>query len=218
MTELSPPKFARVRYAARADYDTDAAHAVLDQGLVAHVGFVVDGRPFVIPMAYARGEHCLYLHGASKTRIVRANDDGVPMCLTVTLTDGLVVARSGFHHSANYRCVVVHGRARAVRDAAEHAHALDLILDHLLPGRSAEVRAMNAQERKATGVLALEVEAMSVKRRGGGPIDDAEDHSLPIWAGVVPVVTALGRALPDAFTDAGTPEPPSIAAARRRFA
>ena len=158
----------RAHNGKRARYDEKTIHDILDKGLVAHVGFIVGGRPVVMPMAYAREGDVLYLHGASKTRIVRATPQE-PVCVTVTLIDGLVAARSGFHHSVNYRSGVVHGTARAVTDADEHDHALQLITEHLLPGRYEEIRPMTAQERKATGVIALTIEAASAKVRDGGP-------------------------------------------------
>lgn len=209
------PPYARIRYAKRAVDDRAEAYAVLDTGLVAHVGFIAEGRPMVIPMAYARVGDRLYLHGASKTRIMRLTD-GVPLCLTVTRIDGLVVARSGFHHSVNYACVVVHGTGRAVTGAEADA-ALDAVVDHLLPGRSGEVRGMTAQERKATGVIALDIEAVTMKRRAGPPVDDAEDIAAGGWAGVLPVATVLGPGLADAHSGAA-PEPASLARARAKFA
>jgi hypothetical protein len=138
--------------------------------------------------------------------------------MTVTLLDGLVAARSGFHHSVNYRSAVVHGTGRPVTDPEELEAALQAITEHLLPGRCTEIRPMTAQERKATGVVALEVEAASAKVRSGPPVDDADDHALGLWAGVVPVVSALGRGVPDAHTPEDMCEPPSIARARARFA
>lgn len=210
------PDFAKIRYVKRKVEDEAVAHAILDQGLVAHVGFVADGRPMVIPMAYARDGNRLYIHGASKTRIIRKTGD-LPMCLTVTHIDGLVVARSGFNHSANYRCCVVHGLARPVTDDAEFDHALQLITEHLLPNRYAEVRPVTAQERKATGVLALEIEAMTVKVRSGPPVDEPEDQPLELWSGILPISTSLGRGVPDAFTPATMAEPASLSAARRKF-
>lgn len=209
--------FARIRVQKRAVHDRAEAYATLDRCLVGHVGFVAEGRPMVIPMAYVRDGDTLYIHGASKTRIATMTA-GLPLCLTATLVDGLVVARSGFHHSVNYRSVVVHGAGRAVSDDGEFDAALDGIVDHLLPGRSAEIRAMNAQERKATRVVALEIEAITMKRRAGPPADDEEDLADGGWAGVLPVTTALGRGVPDAHTPAGTAEPASLAAARRKFA
>ena len=209
------PRFNRARNARRAAYDEASVNAILDAGLVAHVGFVVDGRPMVMPMAYARGPGCIWLHGASKARIVTLAA-GAPMSLTVTILDGIVAARSGLHHSVNYRSAVVHGQGRAVTDPAEFDAALQAVTEHLLPGRYAEIRAMTAQERKATGVFALEIEAASAKTRTGPPEDDPADHALGLWAGVVPVVTALGRGIPDAHTPQGTPEPASVGAARAK--
>jgi nitroimidazol reductase NimA-like FMN-containing flavoprotein (pyridoxamine 5'-phosphate oxidase superfamily) len=211
------PRFNRARNPKRAHYDEATVHAILDAGMVGHVGFVAEGRPMVMPMAYARGPGCLWLHGASKARIVKLAD-GAPLSMTVTLLDGIVAARSGFHHSVNYRSAVVHGTGRAVTDPEELDSALQAITEHLLPGRYAEIRPMTAQERKATGIVALTIEAASAKVRGGPPVDDEGDHALGLWGGVVPVVTALGRVLPDAHTPETLPEPPSIARARARFA
>lgn len=211
------PRFNRVRNARRAAYDEPTVNAILDAGFVGHVGFVADGRPMVIPMAYARGPGRVWLHGASKARIVTLAA-GAPLTLTVTLVDGIVAARSGFHHSMNYRSAVVHGVGRAVTDPDEIDASLDAITEHLLPGRCEEIRAMTAQERKATGVIALEIEAASAKLRAGPPVEDPDDLDLPIWAGVVPVVTTLGRGVPDSHAATDMPEPPSIARARAKFA
>lgn len=209
------PGYARARQGKRANYDEAAIHSILDTGLVGHVGFIAEDRPMVIPMAYARIGRVLYLHGASKTRIARL--EGVPVCLEVTQLTGIVAARSGFHHSVNYRSAVIHGAARSVTDV-EFDTALDAILDHLLPGRSQEVRPMSEQERKATGVMALDIEHASAKIRSGPPVDDEEDHALPIWAGVVPVTSSLGAGVRDCFTPDTLPEAGSIAEARRKFA
>lgn len=211
------PRFNRARNSKRALYDEATVHAIIDAGMVGHVGFVADGRPMVMPMAYARGPRCLWLHGASKARIVKLAE-GAPLTMTVTLLDGIVAARSGFHHSVNYRSAVVHGTGRAVTDPEELETALQAITEHLLPGRHAEIRPMTAQERKATGVIALTVEAASAKVRSGPPVDDEGDHALGLWGGVVPVVTALGRGIPDDHTPDSLAEPPSIARARARFA
>jgi nitroimidazol reductase NimA-like FMN-containing flavoprotein (pyridoxamine 5'-phosphate oxidase superfamily) len=212
------PRYAVARQQRRARYDEATVHAILDQGLVAHVGFVASERPMVMPMAYGRDGAMLYIHGASTTRIIKGVAEAMPVCLTVTLVDGIVVARSAFHHSMNYRSVVVHGSARHVTDADEHDHALRIITEHLLPGRWNEVRPMLAKERKATGVLALPIEAASAKVRDGAPIDDDEDYAMPFWAGIVPVTTALGRPVDDNRIVEGTPLPASLAAARRKFA
>lgn len=211
------PSFNRIRYAKRADYDRAAVHAVLDAGLVAHVGFVAEGRPMVIPMAYGRIGETVYLHGASKTRMVKLGA-GAALCLTLTLVDGLVVARSGFHHSMNYRSAVLHGRGRAVTEAGEVLAALTAITDHALPGRTAELRPATAQELKATGVIALEVEAASAKSRRGPPEDDAEDIAAGGWAGLLPLALVAGTAIADAHCAPGSAPPASVGAARGRLA
>jgi len=213
---MTSPSFAKIRNPKRKVDDRAVAHAILDQGLVAHVGFVIDGRPMVMPMAYARDGERLYIHGASKTRIV-AKTGGLPLCLTVTHLDGIVCARSGFNHSVNYRSCVVHGTGRWIEPGAEFDRALWLITDHLLPGRNAEVREATSQEMKATGVLAVDVEAVTVKVRTGGPVDEPEDHALDIWSGVLPVTMAIGRGVPDGHTAQTRAEPPSLSAARRKF-
>ncbi|MDT0683440.1 pyridoxamine 5'-phosphate oxidase family protein [Roseicyclus sp. F158] len=210
-----PPRYARPRQPKGASTETEIFHAILDTGLVAHVGFVAEDRPMVIPMAYARSGETVYLHGASKARIARL--DSVPVCLTVTTLTGIVAARSGFHHSVNYRSAVVHGTARRV-EGNEIDAALDAITDHLLPGRSGEVRPMTAQERKATGVVAIEIAHATAKIRTGPPKDDPADLGDGTWAGVLPVVTTLGTGIGDGDTPEGIPEPASLAAARRRFA
>lgn len=212
------PGYAKIRQMNRGSYDRDLAKEILDAGLLAHVAFIDGDRPIVIPMAYARIDDRLYIHGASTTRIVKANGGGVPASLEVTLLDGIVVARSAFHHSANYRCAIVHGTARLVEDPVEQVAALAAITDHLLPGRWDECREMMPKELKATGVLALEMEHVSTKVRTGGPVDDQEDLGTDIWAGVVPVVTALGQPLAAADVPAEAPVPASVPAARRKFA
>jgi nitroimidazol reductase NimA-like FMN-containing flavoprotein (pyridoxamine 5'-phosphate oxidase superfamily) len=212
------PGYAKIRQMNRGSYDADRARSILDAGLVGHVGFIADERPMVIPMAYAREGDRLYLHGASKTRIIKDNAEGVPMSMTVTLLDGLVVARSAFHHSVNYRCAIVHGTARLVTDEKEKEAALTAITDHLLPGRWDECRPMTAQELKATGVLALDMEHVSTKVRTGAPVDDDEDYELEIWAGVVPVVTALGQPHSDERVKPEVEAPPSVGLAKRKFA
>ena len=154
MTAHTLPRYARARQPRRASYDTDTIHAILDAGLVGHVGFIAEGRPMVMPMAYARSDQTIYLHGASKTRIVAMHKDGDPITMTVTLLEGIVAARSGFHHSMNYRAATVHGTTRLVTDPGEAELALMLITNHLLPFRWDEVRPMSDKERKATGVIA----------------------------------------------------------------
>lgn len=212
------PGYARIRQMNRGCYDRALAYEILDAGLIAHCGFIHEHRPMVIPMAYARMGDRLYIHGASTTRIIKANSAGVPASLTVTLVDGLVVARSAFHHSMNYRCAIVHGTARLVEDPEEQIRALAAITDHLLPGRWDECRAMLTKEHKATGVLVLDIEHASTKVRTGGPVDDNQDLGMDIWAGVVPVVTALGQPFTATDVPEGTGVPASVPAARRKFA
>ncbi|WP_246018411.1 pyridoxamine 5'-phosphate oxidase family protein [Pelagibacterium montanilacus] len=211
------PNYARARQPRRASYDTGTIHAILDSGLVGHVGFIAEGRPMVMPMAYARSGETIYLHGASKTRIVAMHADGDPMTMTVTLLEGIVAARSGFHHSMNYRAATVHGSTRLVTDPDEAERALMAITNHLLPSRWDEVRPMHDKERKATGVIAIEIEHASAKIRQAPPADDVEDHDLPIWAGVIPIVTALGAPVGDGIGP-DVPAPPSTGLARRKFA
>jgi hypothetical protein len=175
------------RIPQRASYEEADIHAILDEGLVAHVGVTVDGQPYVIPMVYGRIGRNLYLHGASVSRLARQLAQGIPACLTVTLLDGLVLARSAFHHSVNYRSVVVLGTAALVTDDAEKTRALEAITEHVLRGRWAGVRPPNAQEMKATFVLRLPLEEASAKVRTGPPLDDEEDLAVDCWAGVIPL-------------------------------
>jgi nitroimidazol reductase NimA-like FMN-containing flavoprotein (pyridoxamine 5'-phosphate oxidase superfamily) len=185
------------RLKKRALYDQDKVHAILDEGFVCHVGFVVEDQPYVIPTLYARENDAIYFHGAMASRMLRTLTLGVNVCVTVTLIDGLVLARSAFHHSMNYRSVVVLGRARLVHDPEERLRALRLITDHVVPGRWGEVRGPNELELKQTSVLALDLKEVSAKVRTGPPVDDEEDYSLPIWAGVVPIETRLGQSIDD---------------------
>ncbi|MBD0707521.1 MULTISPECIES: pyridoxamine 5'-phosphate oxidase family protein [unclassified Streptomyces] len=176
----------------RASYDKALVHAILDEAYVCHLGFVRDGAPVVLPTLFARVGDRLYVHGSTGSRPLRATGDGVaapglPVCLTVTHVDGLVLARSAFHHSINYRSVVVHGTARQVTDAEELRTALDALVDHVVPGRSADSRPANAKEIAATAVIRLDLDEVSAKIRTGGPRDDPEDLGLPHWSGVVPL-------------------------------
>jgi nitroimidazol reductase NimA-like FMN-containing flavoprotein (pyridoxamine 5'-phosphate oxidase superfamily) len=187
------PRTTPTRLRERAGYDEQAVHAVLDEALFCHLGFVVDGEPVVLPTIHARVGPTLYLHASTGARLVRSvPDDGIPVCVTVTLLDGLVLARSHFHHSMNYRSVVAHGRATLVRDPAERAEALAAIVEHVAPGRAAVTRGPDAQELAATAVLRLSLAEVSLKMRTGPPIDDEPDLGLPHWAGVLPVNTSYG--------------------------
>jgi nitroimidazol reductase NimA-like FMN-containing flavoprotein (pyridoxamine 5'-phosphate oxidase superfamily) len=195
---------SRVRRApARADYDRATIDAVLDEGLVAHLGISVDGEPYVLPTLHARVGDVVYVHGSSASRLVRVLDAGAPACLTVTLLDGIVLARSAFHHSMNYRSVVVLGTARAVSGDAERTAALKAFTERLVPGRWKEVRPPSQQELKATQVLAMTLDEASAKVRTGPPIDEDEDHALDVWAGVVPLALTPGAPVPDAQLRAG---------------
>jgi uncharacterized protein len=199
------------RRAGRGQYDRATIHAILDEGLIAHVGIVSsDGQPFVIPMLYARHEDQIYLHGSPLSRLVRNLADGVPMCLTVTLLDGLVLARSAFHHSMNYRSVVVLGEGRAVRDLYEKLEALNVIVERMAPGRSADARGPSTKELRATEVISLPIAEASAKVRTGPPADAAADYSLPVWAGVLPLRLAVGT--PVADNRCSVPVPDYVAA------
>ncbi|MEU0895211.1 pyridoxamine 5'-phosphate oxidase family protein [Streptomyces massasporeus] len=183
----------------RASYDRDLVHAILDEAYVCHLGFVRDGAPVVLPTLYARVGERLYVHGSTGSRPLRAAgqaDPGLPVCLTVTHVDGLVLARSAFHHSINYRSVVVHGVAHNVTDPEEKRQALDALVDHVVPGRSADSRPADKKELAATAVIRLDLDEVSAKLRTGGVNDEPEDLALPHWAGVVPVRRTYGT--PDA--------------------
>lgn len=182
----APDRIRVKREPERGRYDRETIDAILDEALVSHLGFAVDGRPFVIPTLHARVGDVVYMHGSAASRLLRELAGGVPVCLTATLFDGLVLAKSVFNHSVNYRSVVVFGTATRVPDAEKEA-ALFALTEQLAPGRWNEVRAPTPQELKATWILALPIEEASAKVRAGGPIDEPEDEDLPHWAGVVPV-------------------------------
>jgi uncharacterized protein len=174
-------------------YDRAAIDAILDEGLVCHVGFVVDGAPYVIPTSYARAGDILYIHGSAAGRMAVALARGVDVCVTVTLLDGLVLARSAFNHSMNYRSVVIFGKATAVEDPTEKLEALRLFSEHIMPGRWRQLRDPKAIELRATLVLALPIAEASAKARSGPPEDDAEDLNAPVWAGVLPLALRKGE-------------------------
>jgi nitroimidazol reductase NimA-like FMN-containing flavoprotein (pyridoxamine 5'-phosphate oxidase superfamily) len=201
------------RNRGRAAYDRGAVHAILDEDYVCHLGFVRDGAPVVLPTLYARVGERVYLHGSTGSRPLReaGGPDGLPVCLTVTHVDGLVLARAAFHHSVNYRSVVAHGVARRVTDQDETTAALDAIVDHVLPGRAADSRPADAKELAATAVLRLDLEEVSAKVRQGGPNDEPEDLGLPHWTGVVPVRRVYGTPVPADDLAPGTPLPDYLA-------
>jgi nitroimidazol reductase NimA-like FMN-containing flavoprotein (pyridoxamine 5'-phosphate oxidase superfamily) len=180
------------RLPQRGSYDREMVYRILDEGFVCHVGFTVEGQPFVIPTAYGRVGDKLYIHGSAASRTLRASGGGIPVCVTVTLVDGLVLARSAFHHSINYRSVVILGAATMVEAAEEKMTALRAITEHVIPGRWDDVREPNDQELKGTSVLALPLVEVSAKVRTGPPKDDEEDMSIPVWAGELPLRITAG--------------------------
>ena len=196
-----------VREPHRGVYDRAATYQILDEGFICHVGFVVNGQPFVIPTGYGRAGDNLYIHGSAASRMLRNLEQGVPVCVTVTLLDGLVLARSIFNHSMNYRSVVVLGTAVAVEDRQEKLAALRALSEHILPGRWAEVRQPNERELKATLVMRLPITEFSAKVRQGAPIDDEEDYSFPTWAGVIPLQMVAGEPIDDPRLAAGREVP-----------
>jgi nitroimidazol reductase NimA-like FMN-containing flavoprotein (pyridoxamine 5'-phosphate oxidase superfamily) len=194
------------RGAARARYDRETVHAILDEALVGHLAFQAGEQPLVVPTVYARVGEVLYVHGSPAARWLRGRRP-LPVCLAVTLLDGLVLARSAFHHSMNYRSVVVFGAARPVTDLAEKAAALEAIVEHAIPGRSREARPPNDYELRYTAVSALPIEEASAKVRTGGPVEEEEDLSLPVWAGVLPLQLVPGAPVADAVFPPGSGAP-----------
>jgi uncharacterized protein len=189
------PRTVPTRYASRAAYDRAAVHAVLDEALVCHVGFIRDGAPVVLPTVHARNGDTLYLHGSSGGRFSLL--DGEPVGVTVTLIDGLVLARSWLHHSAPYRSVVIHGTARVVRDEKERRDAMAALIDHIAPGRSADTRPPTKKELAMTAIVAVELAEVSLKSRGAHIGEEPEDVDLPYWAGVIPLKLTAGEPVPD---------------------
>ncbi|GAA2068109.1 pyridoxamine 5'-phosphate oxidase family protein [Streptomyces albiaxialis] len=217
----APSAYARTdrttptRSRERASYDKEFVHGILDEGYLCHLGFVRDGAPVVLPTLYARVDERLYVHGSTGAWALREaseTDPGMPVCLTVTHVDGIVLARSGFHHSINYRSVVVHGLARQVTDPGERLTALDALTDSVVPGRADDSRRGNAKELAATAVLRLDLEEVSAKSRTGGPNDEPEDLGLPYWSGVLPVAPAYGTPVPSEDLAPGIPVPDYLTA------
>ncbi len=196
------------RLPERARYDRETVHAILDEGLIAHIGFVSGDQPFVIPTTYVRVDDVLYLHGSPASRMLRTLEKSVSVCATVTLLDGLVLARSAFHHSMNYRSVVVLGDAREVDDSAEKLRVFDALVEHIVPGRSADARPANDFELQFTKLLALPLNEASVKLRSGPPNDDAEDMSHPAWAGVIPLSLRASAPIGDGLGASTLAAPP----------
>ena len=218
MTTLSPtPRSTLTRKKHRAATHREALYAVLDEALICHLGLVLHGSPVVLPTGYGHDGDTLYFHGSTGAGNLRAAADGIDVCVTVTLLDGIVYARSLNNHSMNYRSAVVHGKARLVASAEEKMHALHVITEHLAPGSWDHARAVNAKEFAAVSVLALDLAEASVKCRSGGPSEEPEDeHSDHIWAGVVPVQTTFGSPVPADYTPASLALPEHVGRARGR--
>jgi len=213
----APSERVRVRRKReRGRYEREVIDAILDEALVAHLGIVGEaGQPFVVPVLHARRGDVVYCHGSLASRTMCALAGGAPACLTVSLIDGLVLARSAMHHSANYRSVMLLGRARAVEQEDEKREALEAVVEHIVPGRWRETRLPTVNELAATAVLALPIEEASAKVRTGGPVDDEEDYALEVWAGVIPFTSTPGAPEPDPHLSPGT-LPPEYASAYRR--
>jgi len=204
------PRTTPTRYRERADYDRKTVHAILDEALICHLGYLSTGGPVVLPTTHARLGETLYLHGSTGSGpmlAAKAAPSGLPVCVTATLVDGLVLARAAMHHSVNFRSVVVLGTARVVDDPEEKLRAMHGLLDHIRPGRAADCRTPNARELAATGVLALDLVEVSAKVRTGAPADDPQDSTLPHWAGVVPLSLTAGTPVPALDLDPATPLP-----------
>jgi uncharacterized protein len=194
----------------RGSHEPETVHAILDAAFLAHVGFQMEGQPFVIPTLYGREADTLYLHGSAASRMLRGLDTGIPACVCVTIVDGLVLARSAFHHSMNYRSVVAFGTARQIEGAEEKTRALRIISEHVIAGRWSDVRGPSDKELKATAVLEFSIEEASAKIRTGPPVDDEEDYSLPVWAGVLPLRMEAKTPVPDPRLAASIKLPPYV--------
>lgn len=197
-----------VREAQRAVYDREVIYQILDEAFICHVGFTMDGQPYVIPTMFARVDDVLYLHGSAGSRMLRVLSGGLPVCVTVTLIDGLILARSVFNHSMNYRSVVALGQAMLIDNPAEKLRALQAFTEKLIRGRWGDARQPNERELKATSVLKLPLTEISAKVRVGGVEDDADDYALPVWAGVIPLRLAADPAIRDPRCDSSLPTPP----------
>ena len=214
-TLVQTPRTTLKRRPARGSFDRALIHSILDEGLVCHIGFTIDDQPYVVPTTYARVDDRLYIHGSVASRMLRNLAAGVPMCFTVTLLDGLVLARSAFHHSMNYRSVMVFGVAREVTDPAERLRAFEAVVNHIMPNRFAVTRAPDEQEIKATSVIALDITEASAKVRSGPVSDAEEDYALPYWAGVLPMKLVPQAPIPDDRLSPGIPVPPEVTSYRR---
>ncbi|HEY2108736.1 MAG TPA: pyridoxamine 5'-phosphate oxidase family protein [Candidatus Acidoferrales bacterium] len=211
MSKFTPTERTKVRRLPdRGKYDVESVYGILDEAFICHVGFVVEGQPYVIPTGFARVNDTLYIHGSAASRMLRTLADGVQVCVTVTLIDGIVMARSGFHSSMNYRSVVILGRATQVEGRDEKLIALAAFSEQVMPGRWKDLRETTDAELKGTLVLSLPVKEVSAKLRTGPPKDDEEDYALPLWAGVVPLKLTAGTPINDPLLPTGI-EPPGYA-------
>jgi uncharacterized protein len=211
-----PTERTRVRrLPERGVYDRTTIDAILDEALICHLAYVVDGQPRVIPTIHARDGDVLYVHGSNASRTLRAAKGGTPVAVEVTLVDGLVLARSAFHHSMNYRSVVMYGTAREISDPDEKWRAQQALVEHVVHGRSTDARMPNDRELNQTTILAVPLDEASAKIRTGPPKDEDEDYGLPVWAGVVPLATVPGEPVPDPAMDASVPEPDYLRPYRR---
>ena len=207
MTFLQTERTRLKRLPKRGHFDRETVYGILDEGFICHVGFAAEGQPFVIPTGYARDGDKLYIHGSQASRMLRTLSAGIDICLTVTIVDGLVLARSSFHHSMNYRSVVVLGRATLIEDREEKLAALLALSEHFIRGRWAEVREPTEEELIMTTVLTLPLVEVSAKIRTGPPLDDEEDYSMPVWAGVIPLRLEAGEPIQDPRLPAGIKAP-----------
>ncbi len=206
--QLTPTQRSKIkRIPKRGNYETQVIYNILDEALICHVGFIANNQPFVIPTAYGRVDDKLYIHGSPASRMLRTLDRGIEVCVTVTLLDGLVLARSAFHHSMNYRSVVIFGTATLVNNTEEKSEALRAFTEHVIPQRWKEVRQPSKQELQGTMVLSLPLTEASAKMRTGNPIDDEADYDLPVWAGVLPLQRVAGKAIADDRLVAGVEVP-----------
>jgi nitroimidazol reductase NimA-like FMN-containing flavoprotein (pyridoxamine 5'-phosphate oxidase superfamily) len=217
MGKFTPtPRTTLRRLPQRGEFDREAVYRIIDEGFVCHVAFVVDGQPYAIPTSYGRAGETLYIHGSAASRMLRSLSGGIPVCVAVTLIDGLVFARSAFHHSINYRSVMIFGTAMIVDGTGEKAAALRAFMEHVIPGRWSEVRQPTEQELRATTVLALPLVEVSAKVRTGPPKDDEEDMALPVWAGVLPLRMAALAPIDDPSLPSEIAAPDSVLNYERR--
>ena len=205
-TQMPTARTRVVRETHRGKYDRETVNRILDEAFLCHIGFAVDGQPYVIPTSYGRDGNVLYVHGSAASRMLRNLQQGIPVCVTVTLLDGLVLARSVFNHSMNYRSVVILGSAKLVDDPAEKLAALRTLSEHIVRGRWDDARQPNEKELKATSVLRIPIDEYSAKVRVGPPIDDEEDYAFPTWAGVIPLEMRSSQPIPDERCDRELPE------------